>query len=87
MLTAVDLDWTAEDDEATVARNKAWLGEFHVAMQPFTSDQSYQNFIDGAETNYLRAYYGTNLERLVEIKRKYDPNNLFRFRQSIPLSL
>src|SRR4029079_4599407 len=35
MLTAVDLDWTAEDDEATVARNEAWLGEFHVAMQPF----------------------------------------------------
>ena len=28
-------------------------------MQPFTSDQSYQNFIDGAETNYLRAYYWT----------------------------
>ena len=53
----------------------------------FTSDQSYQNFIDGAETNYLRAYYGTNLERLVEIKRKYDPNNLFRFPQSIPPSL
>jgi hypothetical protein len=86
MLTAVDLDWTAED-EATVARNEAWLGEFHVAMQPFTSDQSYRNFIDGAETNYLRAYYGTNLERLVEIKRKYDPNHLFRFPQSIPPSL
>jgi FAD/FMN-containing dehydrogenase len=56
-------------------------------MQPFTSDQSYQNFIDGAETDYLRAYYGANLERLVEVKRKYDPGNLFRFPQSIPLSL
>ena len=53
----------------------------------FTSDQSYPNFIDGAETNYMRAYYGTNLERLVDVKRKYDPNNLFRFSQSIPLSL
>ena len=52
-----------------------------------TSDQSYPNFIDGAETNYLRAYYGTNLERLVDVKRKYDPNNLFRFSQGIPLSL
>jgi FAD/FMN-containing dehydrogenase len=51
------------------------------------SDESFQNFIDEAETNYLRAYYGANLQRLVEFKRKYDPDNLFRFTQSIPLSL
>ena len=50
----------------------------------FASDEGYQNFSDEAETGYLRAYYGTNLERLVEIKRKYDPDNLFRFAQSIP---
>jgi FAD/FMN-containing dehydrogenase len=56
-------------------------------MRPFTSDECFQNFIDGAETNYLRAYYGENLERLVEVKRHYDPENLFRFQQSIPLSL
>jgi FAD/FMN-containing dehydrogenase len=87
MLTTVDLDWTPDDNEASVARNEAWLSEFHEAMRPFTSDQSYQNFIDGAERDYLRAYYGANLERLVEIKRKYDPSNLFRFPQSIPLSL
>jgi FAD/FMN-containing dehydrogenase len=87
MLTTVDLDWTPEDDAATVARNEAWLAEFHEAMRPFTSDQSYQNFSDGAERDYLRAYYGANLERLVKVKRKFDPNNLFRFSQSIPLSL
>jgi FAD/FMN-containing dehydrogenase len=87
MLSSIDLDWTAEDDAGVVAANQAWLNRFHEAMRPFTSDQSYQNFIDEAETNYLRAYYGANLERLVEIKRKYDPDNLFRFPQSIPLSL
>ena len=56
-------------------------------MRSFASDEGYQNFSDEAETGYLRAYYGANLERLVEIKRKYDPDNLFRFAQSIPLSL
>jgi len=87
MLSAIDLAWTLEDDEATVAANQAWLDEFHAAMRPFTSDQSFQNFTDEAETDYLRAYYGSNLERLVEIKRKYDPDNVLRFAQSIPLSL
>ena len=87
MLSAIDLAWTPEDDAGLVAENEAWLGEFHAAMRPFTSDQSFQNFADGAETDYLRAYYGTNLERLVEIKRRYDPGNLFRFPQSIPLEL
>lgn len=87
MLSTIDLTWTEEDDAATVADNESWLGAFHDAMRPFTSDECFQNFIDGAETNYLRAYYGENLERLVEVKRRYDPGNLFRFQQSIPLSL
>lgn len=87
MLSAIDLAWTPEDDAGLVAENEAWLGEFHASMRPFTSDQSFQNFADGAETDYLRAYYGTNLERLVEIKRRYDPGNLFRFPQSIPLAI
>ena len=87
MLSAIDLAWTPEDDDGLVAENEAWLDAFHAAMRPFTSDQSFQNFVDGAETDYLRAYYGTNLERLVEIKRRYDPGNLFRFPQSLPLAL
>ena len=87
MLSAIDLAWTPEDDAAVVADNEAWLDAFHAAMRPFTSDESFQNFVDGAETDFLRAYYGTNLERLVEIKRRYDPDNLFRFPQSIPLTL
>ena len=70
-----------------VVDNEAWLDAFHAAMRPFTSDQSFQNFVDGAETDYLRTYYGTNFERLVEIKRRYDPDNLFRFPQSLPLTL
>ena len=87
MLSTIDLTWTEVDDVAVVADNESWLAAFHAAMRPFTSDECFQNFADGAETDYLRAYYGENLERLVEIKRRYDPDNLFRFQQSIPLSL
>ncbi len=87
MLTSIDLEWSEDDSADVVAANQAWLDAFHEAMRLFASEESYQNFSDEAETGYLRAYYGANLERLVEIKRKYDPNNLFRFAQSLPLSL
>ncbi len=87
MISSIELDWTADDSVGTVARNEAWLAEFHAAMRPFTSDHCYQNFIDEAQNDYLHAYYGVNLERLVAVKRRYDPLNVFTFPQSIPLSL
>ena len=54
-------------------------------MAPFTSDESYQNFLDEAQNDYLRAYYGANLDRLIAIKRRHDPQNIFHSPQSIPL--
>jgi FAD/FMN-containing dehydrogenase len=87
MCSSIELDWTPDDTVGTVAQAQAWLAEFHAAMAPYTSDESYQNFIDEAQNDYLRAYYGANLERLVAVKRRYDPQNVFRYPQSIPLAL
>ncbi len=87
MISAIELNWTAEDDAETIARNEEWLGAFHLAMRPHSSTECFQNFIDPDEANYLQAYYGENLTRLVEIKRRYDPNDVFHFSHSIPLAL
>ena len=56
-------------------------------MQPYLSGGVYQNFTDRSLSDWPRAYYGQNLERLVEVKRTWDPDNLFQYPQSIPTTL
>jgi hypothetical protein len=51
-------------------------------MGPYV-EGSYINVPDRT-INDLRTYYGDNLGRLQEVKRKYDPENVFHFEQSIP---
>ena len=82
-----ETDWASADPATETAVAEAWLREFYAAMQPHVLPQGYQNFINRDLPNWPRAYYGANLERLVNIKRHYDPDNLFAFAQSIPLQI
>jgi len=62
-------------------------------MTPYVSGATYMNCPDIALNNpktsnrppYMHAYFGPNVKRLKEIKDKYDPTDLFKFPQSIPL--
>lgn len=87
LISSIELVWTAQDSPQVIATNQAWLADFHAAMRSLTSDSSYQNFIDEEQPDPLRAYYGGNLERLVSVKAQIDPGNVFRYPQSIPVSL
>ncbi|MSO96395.1 MAG: FAD-binding oxidoreductase [Thermoleophilia bacterium] len=84
-LFQVEPEWTPLDSPKTVAAIQSWLTEYVAAMTPYLLPQSYQNFPDATLTDSGTAYYGSNLPRLRSIKKKYDPDNLFRFAQSIPL--
>lgn len=84
MCTSVELNWLATDPQALIDRNERWLNSFHAEMAQYTSHQSYQNFIDGSQLDYLRAYYGSNLDKLMRVKYEVDPHNVFHFPQSIP---
>ena len=60
--------------------NFAWTRDTFAAMQPFTAPRRYVGYLsaDDSGNDVARAAYGANFERLVEVKNRYDPDNLFR---------
>ena len=85
LLSTSELNWTEKDDPARVLESLEWLDSLHEFTRGHSSNESYQNFIDDSQSDWPRSYHGANLERLVDVKRKYDPNNVFSFAQSVPL--
>jgi hypothetical protein len=72
---------------AAVQASSGWLQTTAAALVPFCDGEAYQNYIDPTLTGWERAYYGSNLARLIAVKRAYDPDDVFSFAQSIPLSI
>jgi FAD/FMN-containing dehydrogenase len=61
-----------------------WAREIYDAMQPWTSERTYLNFIgDEGEERVRTAYDPEKFRRLIALKDKYDPGNLFRLNQNI----
>jgi FAD/FMN-containing dehydrogenase len=81
---AYQTTWSSPDDDRT---NFDWCENFYAAMRPYVTGGAYVNIPDRTLPDWLCAYYGDNLARLVEVKRAYDPKDVFHFPQSIPVSL
>jgi FAD/FMN-containing dehydrogenase len=63
---------------------KAWGRAYWKAIHPFNLDGAYVNFMmDDEADGRVQATYGENYARLAEVKRRYDPANLFRVNQNI----
>ena len=70
-------------DPADDAANTQWVRDYSDAISPFSERGGYVNFMAEDDDNRVQANYGENYDRLVEVKRKYDPENLFRVNQNI----
>ncbi|WP_454917155.1 FAD-binding oxidoreductase [Xanthobacter sediminis] len=75
--------WTAQETPAAVSAVSEWLNAYYEAILPFCSDGVFQNFPDPDLKDWARQYYGANLDRLQQVKARADPDELFRFPQSI----
>ncbi len=60
-----------------------WARKLFEAMRPHAAGTAYVNFMPGDESERVESAYGANFERLAQIKRRYDPSNLFRMNQNV----
>jgi FAD/FMN-containing dehydrogenase len=70
-------------DPAQNEANIAWVRGYYDATAPYSETGGYVNFMSGDDQDRVPANYGTNYERLRDVKRKYDPGNLFHVNQNI----
>jgi FAD/FMN-containing dehydrogenase len=63
--------------------NVRWVQDYYAAVAPHSEEGAYINFADADDQERVRANYGANYDRLVDVKRVYDPGNLFHLNQNI----
>ena len=70
-------------DPADNERNIAWVRDFYDATAPLSEEGGYVNFMSGDDQDRIGVNYRENYDRLVDVKRRYDPENLFHLNQNI----
>jgi FAD/FMN-containing dehydrogenase len=71
-------------DSGETEQNIAWARSFAEAVHPYSTGRVYLNFLGQESEERVRAAYGERkYARLLELKKLYDPNNLFRLNQNI----
>lgn len=76
------------DADASAAERAAahgWVAGSWGTVHRWGTGGMFPNFPDPDLKDWGRAYYGTNYERLLDVTARYDPDNIFRFPQSLPV--
>jgi hypothetical protein len=72
--------WTPGEDAASHVR---WTRDLFEALRPFGTGAYFLNFLDRDDDGTVRAAFGTNYDRLVTVKNRWDPTNFFRVNQNV----
>jgi len=73
--------WSEKSEDAA---NICWVRNLFQSLRPSMTPGVYINFMSGDEDDRVREAYHERWERLIAIKSRYDPHNLFRLNQNIP---
>jgi len=72
--------WESKEEDKDVIN---WAREFFNKSAKYASSGAYVNFMTGDEKDRVSKAYGSNYNRLLQIKKKYDPDNLLKYNQNI----
>ena len=72
--------WTDPADDSDRIK---WLRDYYDALSPYSEPGGYINFMQDDDYGRIRDNYRQNYDRLVEVKRTYDPDNLFHVNQNV----
>lgn len=72
--------WT---DPSLAEKCIAWAQDFAAALTALGASDAYVNYLGDEGPSAVKASYGANYARLADLKKKYDPENFFRFNQNI----
>jgi len=83
-----DANWSqvivgVDPDPSNKEKITKWTKDYYDSIHPYSAGGAYVNFMMDEGQDRVKASYGSNFSRLVEIKKKYDPNNFFRVNQNI----
>ncbi|HEX6762081.1 MAG TPA: FAD-binding oxidoreductase [Gaiellaceae bacterium] len=71
-------------DPADTDANVAWTRQAHAALAPHLTERRWLNYLgDDQGDDAIRGAYGPNYDRLVAVKRKHDPENVFHHNHNI----
>ncbi len=75
--------FAVDPDPASADKMKSWVVDYWEATHPYSAGGAYINFMMDEGQERVQASYRGNYQRLAEIKKRYDPGNVFRINQNI----